>query len=127
MRKIELTVPEYVKYLSDWKELWDLLPQNEHIILDKQICGCGATEMFINSGKKVDWKQELSTADKLIGDVDLDGEVSIMDATEIQLHLASLVEFTDEQLKLADIDFFTGVNILDVTSIQLKLAGYKVY
>lgn len=53
MRKIELTVPEYVKYLSDWKELWDLLPQNEHIILDKQICGCGATEMFINSGKKV--------------------------------------------------------------------------
>ena len=53
MRKIELTVPEYIKYLSDWKELWELLPQNEHIILDKQICGCGATEMFINSGKKV--------------------------------------------------------------------------
>lgn len=53
MKKIELTVPECIKYLSDWKELWDLFPQNEHIILDKQICGCGATEMFINSGKKV--------------------------------------------------------------------------
>jgi hypothetical protein len=80
-----------------------------------------------NSGEKVEWEQELSTADKLIGDADLDGEVTILDATEIQLHLASLVEFTNEQLKLADIDFFTGVNILDVTSIQLKLAGYKVY
>lgn len=80
-----------------------------------------------NSGEKVEWEQELSTADKLIGDADLDGEVSILDATEIQLHLASLVEFTDEQLKLADIDFFKGVNILDVTSIQLKLAGYKSY
>lgn len=53
MRKIELIVPECIKYLSDWKELWSLLPQNEHIILDKHICGCGATEMFINSGKKV--------------------------------------------------------------------------
>lgn len=53
MRKIELIVPECIKYLSNWKELWSLLPQNEHIILDKHICGCGATEMFINSGKKV--------------------------------------------------------------------------
>lgn len=84
-------------------------------------------QAIVNSGEKVEWEQELSTADKLIGDADLDGEVSILDATAIQLYLASLVEFTDEQLKLADIDFFTGVNILDVTSIQLKLAGYKVY
>ncbi|MBQ8539272.1 MAG: dockerin type I repeat-containing protein [Ruminococcus sp.] len=84
-------------------------------------------QAIVNSGEKVEWEQELSTADKLVGDADLDGEVSILDATEIQLHLASLVEFTDEQVKLADIDFFKGVNILDVTSIQLKLAGYFNY
>ena len=53
MIKREIVVPEGVKYLSDWLGLWSILPQNEHIILDKQICGCGATEMFINSGKKV--------------------------------------------------------------------------
>lgn len=53
MKKLELTVPECIKYLSEWKNMWDLLPLNEHIILDKQICGCGATEMYINSGKKV--------------------------------------------------------------------------
>ena len=53
MKKREIIVPEGVKYLSDWTELWSILPQNEHLILDKQICGCGATEMFINSGKKV--------------------------------------------------------------------------
>ena len=53
MKKLELTVPECIKYLSEWKNLWSLLPLNEHIILDKQICGCGATEMYINSGKKI--------------------------------------------------------------------------
>ena len=53
MKKIEIIVPESIKYLSDWTELWSILPKNEHIILDKQICGCGATEMFINSGKKI--------------------------------------------------------------------------
>lgn len=53
MKKLELAVPECIKYLSEWKNMWDLLPLNEHIILDKQICGCGATEMYINSGKKV--------------------------------------------------------------------------
>ena len=53
MRKKEIVVPEGIKYLSDWTGLWPILPLNEHVILDKQICGCGATEMFINSGKKI--------------------------------------------------------------------------
>ena len=50
--KIELrkVKPEGIKYLSDW-EGFKSLPQNEHYILDKDICGCGATEAFIKSDR----------------------------------------------------------------------------
>lgn len=47
IRKVE---PEGIKYLSEWKD-FNALPQNEHYILDKDICGCGATEAFIKSNR----------------------------------------------------------------------------
>ena len=49
MNKITLNVPAGIKYLSEWKELWNLLPMNQHYILNKRICGCGATEAYIGS------------------------------------------------------------------------------
>lgn len=39
MNKITLNVPAGIKYLSEWKELWNLLPMNQHYILNKRICG----------------------------------------------------------------------------------------
>ena len=53
MKKITLNVPDGIKYLSEWKELWNLLPMNQHYILNKRICGCGATEAYIDSDRKV--------------------------------------------------------------------------
>lgn len=53
MKKITLNVPDGIKYLSEWKELWNLLPINQHYILNKRICGCGATEAYIGSDRKV--------------------------------------------------------------------------
>lgn len=53
MKKIQINVPSGIKYLSDWDELWDLLPNDRPFILNKRICGCGATEMYIRSDKKV--------------------------------------------------------------------------
>ena len=53
MNKITLNVPAGIKYLSEWKELWNLLPMNQHYILNKRICGCGATEAYIGSDRKV--------------------------------------------------------------------------
>lgn len=49
MNKKIIDVPENIHYLSDWKDLWNLLPMNSHFILNKKICGCGATEAFIRS------------------------------------------------------------------------------
>ena len=54
MHKITLNVPEGIRYLSDWHDLWNtLLPEGQHYILNKRICGCGATEAYLRSGRKV--------------------------------------------------------------------------
>ncbi len=57
-----------------------------------------------------------------VGDVDLDGEISVLDATEIQLYLASQAKLNPGQCDLADTDKDGGVSIMDVTQIQLFLA-----
>ena len=54
MNKITLNVPDGIKYLSDWHDLWNtLLPEGQHYILNKRICGCGATEAYLRSGRKI--------------------------------------------------------------------------
>ncbi len=59
----------------------------------------------------------------ILGDVDGDGVVSILDATAIQLHLAQLTPLSDKQLALADTDHDGEVTVLDATQIQLSLAN----
>ena len=63
----------------------------------------------------------------ILGDVDNSGEVSILDATEVQLLIAQLVEPMDEYTQLrADIDCDGVLSIMDATSIQMYIAGYEV-
>ena len=59
----------------------------------------------------------------VVGDADGDGEVSIMDATQIQLIVAGLVELTDDVKLAADADGDGEVSIMDATQIQLMVAG----
>ena len=58
----------------------------------------------------------------LIGDVDNDGSVTIMDATDIQLYLAKTITLSDEAIKRADADGNLDISIMDATRIQLFLA-----
>lgn len=57
-----------------------------------------------------------------IGDSDGDGNVSVMDSTAIQLHLASLSSLTKNGEVVSDVDRDSDVSILDATEIQLWLA-----
>ena len=57
------------------------------------------------------------------GDVNGDGNISIDDVTDIQKYLATIVDFTNEQVSLADVDKDGKVSIDDVTLIQKYLAG----
>lgn len=58
-----------------------------------------------------------------VGDVDLDGIVTINDATLIQRYLADSETLTDAQIALADTDADGGVTVFDVTLIQMYLSG----
>ena len=57
----------------------------------------------------------------ILGDVDSDGEVTIIDATAIQRHLASIPTASYNE-KAADADGDGSVTILDATAIQRHLA-----
>ena len=59
---------------------------------------------------------------RLIGDVDEDGSVTILDATCIQRSLASLRPLSPLQRYLGDVDGADSVTILDATVIQRALA-----
>lgn len=57
-----------------------------------------------------------------IGDANLDGFISIIDATYIQLHIAGIIELNSTSLIYADVDSSKNVNILDATIIQQYVA-----
>ena len=68
--------------------------------------------------------REPATAPPLIwGDADLDGTLSIIDATYVQKHLASIIKLDSEQLFLAMVDGENKLNIIDATLIQKRLAS----
>lgn len=64
-----------------------------------------------------------SKPEQLKGDVDGNGILSIFDTTAIQLHLARMMDFTDEQMYIADFDGDGVVSIFDATLIQLEIAN----
>ncbi|MBQ8056786.1 MAG: hypothetical protein IJ275_00445 [Ruminococcus sp.] len=68
------------------------------------------------------------------GDVDFDGELSILDATKIQLVLAGLDTFSyyesfsgygPKRIYVSDVDGDGSRSVMDATAIQLKLAGLE--
>ena len=59
----------------------------------------------------------------ILGDVDGDGILSVMDATRIQRYNAQLITSADLNLKLGDFDNDGLVTVIDATKIQQKLAG----
>lgn len=67
----------------------------------------------------------------VIGDVDMDNEVSIMDATEIQMYLSDLKEYVPyinayEYIgALADVDNDKQMTVMDATALQKKLVNSK--
>ena len=59
----------------------------------------------------------------LYGDVNLDNNVSIMDAAIMQLFIADLTTLTPTQFVLADVNGDGFISVTDVALVQLYLAG----
>lgn len=53
-----------------------------------------------------------------LGDVNMDGRVSIEDASLLQKYLSDIVDFTEQQERLADVNMDGRINVFDVTAIQ---------
>ena len=59
----------------------------------------------------------------MIGDVNGDSTVTVLDATMLQKYLAGLASFSNEQLAVADANGDGQVTVLDATAIQKYLAN----
>jgi hypothetical protein len=62
----------------------------------------------------------------IIGDVNLDNNIDIDDATVIQKYIADFLSLTNEQITIADVDNDDVITIGDVTLIQKYLANIDV-
>ena len=58
----------------------------------------------------------------MLGDVDGDGNVTIIDATMVQRHMAKLITLPEERFVCADTDKDGKINITDATRIQRFIA-----
>lgn len=66
-----------------------------------------------------------TTTDKIIlGDVNKDGVVNVLDTTEIQRYIADKNDFTDNQKFVADANADGKISILDATELQKYVADY---
>ncbi len=57
------------------------------------------------------------------GDADLDGEVSVMDASLIQMYLVDKKELVGDALLCAEVDGDNDISVLDASKIQMFLVG----
>ena len=57
-----------------------------------------------------------------VGDVDNDGNISITDVTYIQMGIADVITFTDEQRRAADTNGDGEIDISDATRVQMYIA-----
>ena len=62
-------------------------------------------------------------ADMKLGDVNGDGVVDILDATEIQKYAAESTDFTDEQFELGDINKDGYCDVIDALLVQKSVIG----
>lgn len=61
----------------------------------------------------------------LLGDVNLDGNVNITDATAIQKYLAGSVEFSEVRKLNADVNGDGNITVTDATAIQKMIVGIQ--
>ena len=81
------------------------------------------TCLFVVSIVPVMAVENNATATYLMGDVDLDGRITVKDTTLIQKFVAALEDLHPNKYAVADVDNNGNVNVKDATMIQKKIAG----
>ncbi|MDD6225799.1 MAG: alpha-amylase family glycosyl hydrolase, partial [bacterium] len=79
---------------------------------------------FMLNVQAVETDEDFSgTATYLYGDADKDNEITVMDATTIQLYLTKMQSFDEVSTHISDVDMSGDVDINDVTQIQKFIAN----
>lgn len=110
-------------YDDNGNEVKSIEVQNETVEIDTKELGIGTYKSivtFSNYAYKVSTNaiNFTVTSNSLLGDVNLDKNLTINDATELQLYISKSKDFSEEQKTLADYNQDGIVDILDVTEIQ---------
>lgn len=66
----------------------------------------------------------MGSSPTLLGDVNCDGEVNVIDATEIQKYIVRLVSFNDNQKSVADTNGDGIITVFDATQIQKYIVNF---
>ena len=98
------------------------LPLFETIVKNSVIKDITGVQGFENLKYYTDTTVTASIVGYEYGDVDLDGTISVDDATYLQMALAKLISIDANQKSLGDVNFDGEINIDDVTRIQLYIA-----
>lgn len=99
------------------------VPRSVGSVGSKSLSGCKKVTVCCTAGSAAASALSAHKMNTVIGDVDLDGSVSIFDATRIQRWLAEMAELTPVALCLSDTDGDACISVFDVTRIQRTLAG----
>lgn len=100
----------YIKY---GKEMWELLDWYKYAFNDD----LGGT-FVIKAVTRTNIEDEF-----MLGDVNLDGSVTIDDVTLVQKYIANMVDLSEQEQDNADVDKNSKIDIDDVTTIQKYIAG----
>ncbi|MDO5123857.1 MAG: leucine-rich repeat protein [Eubacteriales bacterium] len=109
----EITIPDSVTYIGE--NAFDWCPEDMLIL--------GSTGSYAEEYAQANNIKFVDPANVKCGDVNLDGNINIKDATAIQKHIAKIVALSDKGYEVADVDGSGSVNVKDATAIQKHIAG----
>lgn len=89
-----------------------------NLVINGYTGSCAEEHAKANNIKFVD----ITPVKYIMGDIDLDGQITILDVTLLQRYYAEQNILTNIQLSVADLDGDKDININDATSIQRKIA-----
>lgn len=89
--------------------------------------GITVTSMSSVYDSEIIWIEKIKDAQKpkyLVGDIDYSGDITIIDVTQIQRHVAHLSDFDEVDKLVSDVDANGMVNIIDATIVQRHVAHF---
>ena len=126
--KISATISPSDAYNKNVK--WSSSNQKVVTVKDGKVTAIGAGNAIITVESEDGYAKatiNVSVIDpKVIGDIDGDGKVNIVDLVQLRKHLAGITTLKGDALSGADVNKDGKVNILDLVKIRKHLAGLEV-